>query len=103
MKPFYFYQIPIFLSSYHHVKYLKERFGFDMFEDIIDHSYDNEPDNRLRLIKFFNEIKRLSDNKEKLIEFYKLNKSRFIYNKEIVVKIKNSNRDQNYFKNLIKK
>jgi len=102
MKPFYFYQFPLFLSSYNHVKYLKERFGFDMFDDIIDHSYDNMPDNRLRLIMFFDEIKRLSENKEKLIEFYKNNKSRFIYNKDLVVKIKNSDRDATFFKNLIK-
>lgn len=102
MKPFYFYQFPLFLSSYNHVKYLKDRFGFDMFDDIIDHSYDNMPDNRLRLIMFYDEIKRLSENKEKLIEFYKNNKSRFIYNKDIVVKIKNSNRDAMFFKNLIK-
>ena len=52
---------------------------------------------------FFDEIKRLSENKEKLIEFYKNNKARFIYNKDIVVKIKNSNRDAMFFKNLIKK
>jgi len=102
MKPFYFYQFPLFLSSYNHVKYLKERFGFDMFDDIIDHSYDNMPDNRLRLVMFFDEIKRLSENKEKLIEFYKNNKSRFIYNKDLVVKIKNSDRDATFFKNLIK-
>jgi hypothetical protein len=103
MKPFYFYQFPLFLSSFNHVKFLKERFGFDLFDDILDHSYDNEPDERLRLIMFFNEVKRLNENKEALIEFYKNNKQRFIYNKEIVIKIKNSNRDTNYFKNLIQK
>jgi hypothetical protein len=103
MKPFYFYQFPLFLSSYQHVKFLKERFGFDMFDDILDHSYDNEPDERMRLIMFFNEIKRLNENKELLITFYKNNKERFIYNKEIVVKINNSKRDYDYFKNLIHK
>ena len=66
MKPFYFYQFPLFLSSYQHVKFLKERFGFDMFDDILDHSYDNEPDERMRLVMFFNEIKRLNENKELL-------------------------------------
>jgi hypothetical protein len=103
MKPFYFYQFPLFLSSYQHVKFLKERFGFDMFDDILDHSYDNEPDERMRLIMFFNEIKRLNENKELLITFYKNNKERFISNKEIVVKINNSKRDYGYFKNLIHK
>lgn len=103
MKPFYFFQFPIFLSSYHHVKFLKERFGFDMFDDILNHSYDNEPDERMRLIMFFNEIKRLNENKELLINFYKNNKERFIYNKEIVIKINESKRDFEFFKNLIHK
>ena len=40
MKPFYFYQFPLFLASYGHVKHLKERFGFDVFDDILNHSYD---------------------------------------------------------------
>jgi hypothetical protein len=57
----------------------------------------------MRLIMFFNEIKRLNENKELLITFYKNNKERFIYNKEIVVKINNSKRDYDYFKNLIHK
>ena len=101
--PFNFYQIPIFVATYQHVKYLKDMYGFDMFDDILDHSYDNEPDERMRLIMFFNEIKRLNENKELLITFYKNNKERFIYNKEIVVKINNSKRDYDYFKNLIHK
>jgi hypothetical protein len=103
MKPFYFYQFPLFLGSYNHVKYLKDRFGFDMFDDIIDHSYDDEKDNRLRIIKFFNEVKRLYDNQHILKEFYKNNKERFIYNNEVVVKIKNSKRDYNFFESLISK
>ena len=103
MKPFYFYQFPLFLSSYNHVKYLRERFGFDLFDDIINHSYDNEPDEKKRLVMFLNEVKRLNDNKNLLIDFYKNNKNRFINNKEIVVKIKNSKRDFEYFLNLINK
>ena len=103
MKPFYFYQFPLFLGSYNHVKYLKDRFGFDMFDDIIDHSYDDEKDNRLRIIKFFNEVKRLYDNQHILKEFYKNNKERFIYNNEVVVEIKNSKRDYNFFESLISK
>ena len=59
--------------------------------------------NKLRIIKFYNEIKRLNDNKNNLINFYKNNKHRFIYNNEIVVKIKNSKRDYNFFDGLISK
>jgi len=103
LKPFYFYQFPLFLSTYNHVKYLRERFGFDVFEDIIDHSYDNEQDNMKRLKMFFNEIKRLSDKKEELKIFYINNKQRFINNKNIVVSISNSTRDNDFFISLINK
>jgi len=103
LKPFYFFQFPLFLSTYNHVKYLKERFGFDVFDDIIDHSYDNEKDNKKRLKMFFNEIKRLSDKKEELKTFYINNKQRFINNKNIVVSISNSTRDNNFFISLINK
>jgi len=103
IKPFYFYQLPLFLSSYNYIKYLKNRYNFDMFDDIIDHSYDNEPDNRLRLIKFFDEIKRLNSMKNEIKEFYKNNKERFIKNRERVIEIDNSKRDYDFFCNLIKK
>jgi hypothetical protein len=43
IKPFVFGQVPIFVSHYENLKYLRE-FGFDLFDDIIDHSYDTELD-----------------------------------------------------------
>jgi hypothetical protein len=52
---------------------------------------------------FFNEIKRLSDKKEELKTFYINNKQRFINNKNIVVSISNSTRDNNFFISLINK
>jgi hypothetical protein len=103
MKPFYFYQLPIFVSSYNHVKMLKDRFGFDLFDDIINHDYDNEPDDKKRFILVFNEIMRLLKNKNEIIEFYKNNEQRFINNRNIIVEIDNSKRDNDYFKSLIYK
>jgi hypothetical protein len=102
LKPFYFYQFPIFLSSMNHIKYIKEMYGFDMFDDILDHSYDNEPDNKKRLFMVYDEIKRLSENKDKLIEFYKKNESRFEKNKQIVIDISKSNKDLEYFNKINK-
>ena len=103
LKPFYFFQFPLFLSSYNHVKYLRERFKFDLYDDIIDHSYDEEPDDKKRLFKLFFEIIRLSKNKDKLIDFYRNNKERFIYNNKRVIEISNSERDNNFFISLINK
>jgi hypothetical protein len=103
MKPFYFYQLPIFVSSFNHVKMLKDRFGFDLFDDIINHDYDNEPDDKKRFILIFNEILRLLKNKNEIIEFYRSNEQRFINNRNIIINIDNSKRDQDYFKSLIYK
>ena len=61
-RPFYFYQFPIFVASHHHVKHLKEIYGFDMFEDIINHSYDDLVNHRDRFFEIIKEIKRLNEN-----------------------------------------
>jgi len=103
IKPFYFYQFPIFLSSQHHVKYFKEKYELDFFEDIIDHSYDNIEDNKERLFAVFNEIKRISENKNQIIEFYKNNQERFEENKRKIISLEKSKDDFNFFKNLINK
>jgi hypothetical protein len=79
-KPFYGMQFPLILASYNHIKEIKKQYDFDWFDDIINHSYDDEPDSRKRLFKFVKEIKRIHANKEFFIEFYKNNKERFIMN-----------------------
>ena len=100
-RPFYFYQLPIFVSSHHHVKHLKEIYGFDMFEDILNHSYDNIVNDRDRLFKIFEEIKRLNKNKEEIKEFYKNNYNRFEKNKNIIFDILKNTDDYKFFRSLI--
>lgn len=100
-KPFYFYQIPVFFSTHNHLKVLNERYGFDMFDDLIDHSYDLEPNHRKRFSMAFNELIKLYNNKENVIEFYKNNKERFIDNKKKVINILNDKTDFNFFNGLI--
>jgi hypothetical protein len=102
-RPFYFMQLPIFVATHHHVKYLKNRFGFDMFDDLIDHSYDSEPDWKKRMLLVLNEIKRLNDNKDLVIDFYKKNKSRFENNLKIILNEYASNDTIEYFKKIITK
>jgi hypothetical protein len=101
LLPFNFNQLPIFVASYQHVRYLKEIHGFDMFDDLIDHSYDEEPDGVLRLKMIINELKRLHLKKEEVIEFYKRNMGRFLLNRQIVLKLMKSKKDYNFFQNLI--
>jgi hypothetical protein len=103
IKPLFFYQLPIFVASYQHVKFVRERFGLDVFDDIIDHSYDNEPDNRKRFTMIFDEIKRVHSIKPEIIKFYKNNEERFKKNREIILELKNSTKDVDYFKQMIDK
>ena len=49
------------------------------------------------------EIKRISENKEKFIEFYKNNQDRFEKNKQIIIEIEKSKKDVEYFTSLINK
>jgi hypothetical protein len=97
-KPFYFYQIPIFLATHNHVKSLKEFYGFDLFDDIIDHSYDLEVDDRKRFFMVIEEIQRISSIKSKLEETFINIKNRLDNNKKICQSL---NKDELDLKNFI--
>jgi hypothetical protein len=102
-KPFFYYQFPIFVASNGHVRKMKEEYGLDFFDDIIDHSYDNEPDHKKRLVMIIDEIKRINDNKDLFTEFYRNNQDRFENNKKIIIDLMNRyiEKDYLFFENLI--
>jgi hypothetical protein len=100
-KPFFYYQFPIFVASQGHVKQMKEEYGLDFFDDIIDHSYDDEFDHKKRLTMIIEEIKRLSTVKNELIDFYKSNRDRFENNKKIIINLlEYIQKDYLFFENL---
>lgn len=99
--PFNFYQIPIFVATYQHVKYLRDMYGFDMFDDLVNHSYDDEIDNGKRLFMIADEIRRLNENPQVVKDFYKNNEERFFKNREIIFEIMNDKKDYNFFQSLI--
>ncbi len=102
-KPFFYYQFPLILASENHVKTMKENFHFDFYEDIIDYSYDSEANDVERFKMYIKEILRLNDNKEQLIDYYKNNEERFKKNKEKVINLLNTIKDDyQYFYNLTK-
>lgn len=101
IKPFFYYQFPLILSTYHHTKALKERYDLDFFDDVIDHSYDDEIDNKIRFKKFTQELKRLYDNKKELIDFYNKNQIRFQNNKNKIINIGKNKSDYLFIKNLL--
>ena len=100
-KPFFFYQIPIFLSSAFHVKNLKEIYGFDLFEDVVNHDYDNETNFKKRFSLVCDEINRIYNNRDEIKKFIINNKERFLKNNEIVSNLINDKTDYNYFESLI--
>jgi hypothetical protein len=101
-RPFYYYQIPLILSTHGHIRTLKEKYGFDFYDDLINHSYDDEPNQKNRLIKLVTEIAKLNNNKEKVIDFFRNNKDRFESNKQKVIEVlKVVNQDYHYFESLI--
>jgi len=100
-RPFAFYQIPIIISTQNHIKKMKEEFGFDFFDDLINHSYDELPKLRERINGALSEIIRLNNNKEFIIDFYGKNRDRFEKNREIVCKIPDKLDDYNFFKSLM--
>jgi hypothetical protein len=101
LKPFFYYQFPMILSTHHHKKSLEQKYGFDFFDDVIDHSYDNEMDQKKRFKSFVKEIKRLHENKETLIEFYKNNQQRFEENKKKVIEIGKNKSDYFFMRSLL--
>lgn len=73
-------QLPLFLTVKGYVSLLKSM-GFDVFDDIIDHSYDNEenPDKRIKLVvKELIRLKKIGLDKLKNIEGLE---ERLYYNK----------------------
>ena len=100
-KPFFYYQFPIILATHHHIKSLKEKYDFDFFDDIINHSYDNEPNQKKRFKMITEELKRLHENKVTLIEFYSKNLQRFEDNKNKVIQIGKNKSDYFFIKNLL--
>jgi hypothetical protein len=99
--PIYYSQIPLILANFEHNKFLRTRYDLDLFEDIIDYSYDNEKNPKKRLFMFVNEIKRLNLIKEEVILFYKKNQERFENNKKKIINILQDDTDYNFFKSLI--
>ena len=99
-KPFVTYQFPLILASPKHIKAVRKRYGFDFFDDVIDHSYDLELNHSDRLVKFVKEIKRIHENKDFFIEFYKNNKERFIKNNLLAKKLTHDTADKDFVKKL---
>lgn len=102
-KPFYYFQLPIFLGSYHHIKKLKSEHDLFLFDDFINHSYDDEKDNVKRMDMVIDEIIRLSSMRNEIENYYKSNISKLIHNHRYIRDFHLKNQTNLYFLGLIKK
>jgi hypothetical protein len=102
-KPFYYFQIPLFLASYQHINKLKKEHDLYLFEDLIDHSYDNEKNDKIRMNMVVDEILRLSNIKSDIEIYYKSNIDKLIHNHNYIKDFYLKNETNLYFLNLTKK
>lgn len=100
-RPFAFYQIPIIVATQHHIKKMKEEYGFDFFDDLVNHSYDDLPSIKERISGVMSEVIRLNNNPKMVMDFYTKNKDRFEKNREIVCKIPDKLDDYHFFKTMM--
>lgn len=86
-RPFVSGQIPIFITVKDHAKTLR-KYGFDLFDDLIDHSYDSEDDGLVRITQAVDQLEKIcSIDIDVLKEFKQNNLERFEQNFKIAQKI----------------
>lgn len=73
-KAFAWHQLPIFVATLGHVSMVRE-LGFDLFDDIIDHSYDSCTDINQHRMKVFTQISNLVNMHETVEDWQKFRKS----------------------------
>ena len=79
-KPILYFQPWVMIGQHHSVKALREM-GYDVFDDQIDHSYDEEKDHEKRFYMVRDEMIRLSNiDKETLYRVNKENRLRYFNN-----------------------
>lgn len=67
-KPFATNMLPIYAAEQHTVKHLRSM-GYDLYDDLINHDYDEEENDLSRMERVVLECKRLSNKKEEICDF----------------------------------
>lgn len=89
-KAFAWHQIPIFVATLGHADLVRE-LGFDMFDDIIDHSYDNCVDPNQHRMKVFSQLSNLVKMNPTITDWQNLRKKlwpRIVKNHERLIELK---------------
>jgi len=90
VKAFALGQIPMILGPRGQVEKTRQQ-GFDLFDDLIDHSYDNEPDPLIRIEQFVSSLEKFIDRtpSNTLQDLKELLMPRFMSNQELAQKMSN--------------
>lgn len=75
-KAFAWHQIPIFNATKGHVDTVRS-LGFDLFDDIIDHSYDSAPNLHIQNLKILNTLSKFMNNYVSIDDVNNLRKNIF--------------------------
>lgn len=84
LKPFLFYQLPIFITYQNNLKCLRDM-GFDLFDDILDNSYDVIEDPKQRIDIAVSNLIKLKE--VDLSNYFEENKIRFVNNRNLIFKL----------------
>jgi len=102
-KPFFLFQLPLFVASKGHVDVLRKKLNLDLFDDFINHDYDKEENHTTRLKMIIEECCRLSKLEKEIIEFLNSNKNRFENNIKLLEDWKmNSSNENDTIKYILK-
>ena len=97
-KCFLLEQVPLWVAPHGQVKLARE-WGFDVFDDVIDHSYDQELDALLRIKMVADQLEKIcASSMEDLKNFKQDNAQRFAANRELCFKLRREFHDIQYQK-----
>lgn len=88
-KAFNCMQLPLFIAPYQYVNKLRE-LGFDLFDDIIDHSYDNIKSNDARICMVAMQLKELISKEkfESIVSNYTSLEKRLQSNRDNIARVR---------------
>jgi|TARA_B110000495_G_C22998862_1_gene589245 hypothetical protein len=85
-KALYNKNLFVICGEYKGVQTLREK-GFDVFDDVINHGYDEEKDIYNRMEKVLTSIEEVMESKDEIIKKYETLNDRLEYNKQLVQRL----------------
>ena len=95
-KCFLLEQVPLWVAPPGQAK-LAKQWGFDIFDDLVDHSYDQQTDPHLRIKMVADQLEKVCGmSMDALRDFKQQNRSRFETNRQLCFDLRNNHHDTQY-------